>query len=70
MSVFDGKRIDVVPRSNEGLRGFKLILDKKRELMFVQYEDHFIFEGDGYSASEYPNLGMVTIFDHIDVPTD
>lgn len=70
MSVFDDKRIDIIPELDDGRRSFKLILNKKRALIFVQYEDHFIFEGDEYSASEYPNLGMVTIFDHIDVSTD
>lgn len=60
--LFNEKRIDFIPKpiSNDGSRGFKIIIDRKKAIGFVQEGDHFIFEGDERGEQE---TGDVAIFD-------
>ncbi len=64
MCLFGEKRIDFIPNTldNDNLRGFKILIDKKRAIGFVQDGDHFIFEGDLRGQQE---VGDVTILDKL-----
>lgn len=61
MYLFADKRIDIVPFRSESGRGFKIVIDLKRAINFIQDGDHFVFEGDEWGGLE---PGDVTIFDH------
>lgn len=65
MRLFGERRIDFLPGIENSSRGFKLILDKKTNLEFIQSGDHFVFSAYITSASEYPK-GNVAIFDDIE----
>ena len=68
-------RIDLLPLSGDGSRGFILVVNRKTALWFFQEGDHFIY--DGYEMACSPksyrvgrrrgayNKGDVTIFDQV-----
>lgn len=64
MSVFEDKRIDFLPGIESGYRGFRLILDNKTSLEFIQNGDHFEFDTYITSTHEYPK-GNISILDDI-----
>lgn len=64
INLFNEKRIDLIPKpiNSNRSRGFKIIIDKKRAIGFVQDGDYFVLEG--YEQGDQ-SVGDVTIFDDL-----
>lgn len=58
----NAERVDILPQSGVGGRGFIITIDNNLSLIFIQDGNRFVY--DGYEIGKYEN-GNVTVFDSL-----